>query len=66
MKAGLKQFRQVVVLGRTYEAGDVEAGQRAGPGVQVTEQDPERFSVKLDDRKLKFWLECSIHRSKRV
>jgi hypothetical protein len=56
VKASLQQLGQVVVLGGADQARDVEAGQRARPGVQVTEQNPERFSVKLDNRKLKFKL----------
>ena len=56
VKASLQQLGQVVVLGGADQARDVQARQRARPGVQVTEQNPERFSVKLDNRKLKFKL----------
>ena len=54
VKAGLQQLRQVVVLGRADQPGDVEAGERAGAGVEVAEQNAERLAIELDDRELSY------------
>ena len=60
VEARLQQLRQVVVLGGADEARDVGAGQGAGAGVQVVEQQPERLGVELDDVELH---ECTSARA---
>jgi hypothetical protein len=40
------------MLGRADEAGNVEAGERAGPGVKVAKENPEGVPVKFDDGEL--------------
>ena len=58
VEAGLEELRQIVVLRRTNESGDVEARERARAGVKVRQKDPEGLTVKLNYGKLQenmFW-----------
>lgn len=48
MEASLQEFRQVVMLGGTYEAWYRSTRQRTTARVQVVQEDSKRIRVELD------------------
>ena len=52
VEACLHEFRQIIVLGSADKARDVGAGQGAGAGVQVVEQDAQGVCLELYYREL--------------
>lgn len=61
MEASLQQFRQIVVLSSTYEAGNGGTCQWTGAGVQIVQQDAKCVRIEFNNGEFGLCKFCTVH-----